>query len=684
MTRPPRPPAGPSPLAGAVRALVRRAGQVYEGGPAMPGLHAAARRLDEPLRVAIAGRIKAGKSTLLNALVGQELAATGAGECTRIVTWYRDGHTYRVMAHPRSGPPRPLPPGPSGGVLGVSLGGLRAEAVDRLVVDWPSAALATMTLVDTPGLDSLSTELSRRAESALGTDGEDEQAEVDAVVYLMRHVHGSDVRFLETFRNDPAERRPVNTIAVLGRADEVGHGRIDALDSAARVAARYQQDPRLQALCQTVLPVAGLLAATAATLREDEFRAITTLARAGEAGLGRLLVTAARFTGAETSIAVDPACRAALLDRFGFFGLRLSVRLVQSGVAATATALSRELSARAGLAPLRDALTGRFAGRADVLKARSALLAVDAVLQRWPVPAAAGLRHEYERITAGAHEFAEIRLLDTLRAGALMLTDPEKTAACRVLGGDGAAPASRLAVDPQCPPGELHRAAIAALAQWQRRAEHPSSTRDVREAARVLVRTCEGLVLGAQPHPRAGAAEPRPPRSGRCHEHHPSRPDRAGRRRSRWHPGPAVGSGQTRRPRDDSPVGARRPRRRRHRPTPHRPDSPPGRPGRGRSRGRRRRDRSRGRRDRGGVTPGRPRPLRRRCPGGGPHQRGSRHRLARQYRVRRRSRTAGPRIRGRGHAAHQRRRRPPRHRPCGHLADPRPGRGRRRARAGRR
>jgi hypothetical protein len=353
-------------------------------------------------------------------------------------------------------------------------------------------------------LDSLSTELSRRAESTLGTDGEDEQAEVDAVVYLMRHVHGSDVRFLETFRNDPAERRPINTIAVLGRADEVGHGRVDALDSAARVAARYQQDPRLQALCQTVLPVAGLLAATAATLREDEFRAITTLARADEAELERLLVTAARFTGAETDIAVDPACRAALLDRFGFFGLRLSVRLVQSGVAATAAALSRELSARAGLAPLRDALT------ADVLKARSALLALDAVLQRWPVPAAAGLRHEYERITAGAHEFAEIRLLDTLRAGALMLTDTEKTAAYRVLGGDGAAPVTRLAVDPQCPSDELHHAAIAALVQWQRRAEHPSSTRDVREAARVLVRTCEGLVLGVQPCPRAGTSEPRP------------------------------------------------------------------------------------------------------------------------------------------------------------------------------
>jgi 50S ribosome-binding GTPase len=392
VTRPARAPAGPSPLLGAARALVCRAGQVYEGGPAMPELHAAAARLDEPLRVAIAGRIKAGKSTLLNALAGQELAATGAGECTRIVTWYRDGHSYRVMACPHSGPPRPLPPGPAGGVLDVSLGGLRAEEADRLVVDWPSAALSKMTLVDTPGMDSLSTELSRRAETTLGTGGEDEQAEVDAVVYLMRHRHGSDVQFLETFRNDPAERRPINTIAVLGRADEIGHGRVDALESAARVAARYQQDPRLQALCQTVLPVAGFLAAAAATLREDEFRAITTLAQAGEAELERLLVTAARFTGAQTGIAVDPARRAALLDRFGFFGLRLSVRLVQNGVATTAAALSRAVGPRrprpAARRPDRALRRPRRRpqGPVGVAGDRRGAAALASACRRWPAP----------------------------------------------------------------------------------------------------------------------------------------------------------------------------------------------------------------------------------------------------------------------------------------------------------
>ena len=55
-------------------------------------------RLDEPLRVAIAGKMKSGKSTLLNVLVGEEIAPTDAGECTRILTWYQYGSRPRCHA----------------------------------------------------------------------------------------------------------------------------------------------------------------------------------------------------------------------------------------------------------------------------------------------------------------------------------------------------------------------------------------------------------------------------------------------------------------------------------------------------------------------------------------------------------------------------------------------------------
>ena len=89
-----------------VRGVLRRAVDVYRDQPrTAQQLRHQLDRLDEPLRVAIAGKVKAGKSTLLNALVGELIAPTDAGECTRVVTWYLDGHSPKILMDPKSGGP---------------------------------------------------------------------------------------------------------------------------------------------------------------------------------------------------------------------------------------------------------------------------------------------------------------------------------------------------------------------------------------------------------------------------------------------------------------------------------------------------------------------------------------------------------------------------------------------------
>jgi len=497
--------------------LHRAAARYADDRDATGALDRARRRLDEPLRVAIAGKVKAGKSTLLNALVGAPLAPTDAGECTRIITWYRDGLTYAVRMHPVDGEPRPAQFRRGPRALTIDLDGRDASTVDHLVVEWPSTSLRTMTLIDTPGIASLSTQVSARTTAFLAPDAHPGQA--DAVCYLMRHLHTADARFLEAFRDGAAtSAAPMNAVGVLSRADEIGAGRLAALESAARIARRYRRDPQVRSLCQTVLPVAGLLAETATSLREDEFAALRALVAVDRPTLDGLLLSVDRFGAPDADVEVDADVRRALLDRFGVFGVRMSIALIRSGQTTSATALARALVDRSGVAALREALVTQFSGRADLLKARSGLAVLSWLLDTRPVPGAEDLAGEIERITSETHAFAEARLLNALRAGAVALDDVAAQDAERLLGGDGADPVDRLgmavedgdAVDDAM----LHTAALDALGQWRRRAEHPLASRAAIEAARVVARSCEGIVAGlaARRSPRAGAAPRGAPR----------------------------------------------------------------------------------------------------------------------------------------------------------------------------
>ena len=482
-----------------VRALLASAVQAYAGSPAQPEVEGLVQRLDGPLRVAIAGKVKAGKSTLLNALVGEELAPTDAGECTKIVTWYVDGIAYRVTLHPTEGTPRQVPFTRDGGAMDVHLGDTPSDDVSHLVIEWPSASLKAMTLIDTPGIASLSESVSAKTHEFLAST-EDHLTPADAVLYLMRHLHSSDVNFLETFHDQEfSQPTPVNAIAVLSRADEIAVGRLDAMESAERIAARYRVDPKIRRLCQTVVPVAGLLAQSGCTLRESEFRAIELLAQAPAEELDLALLSADRFARDTLSVGVTPIERENLLDRLGLFGVRLAISLLRSGEVRSSTDLADGLVARSGLDQLREVLRSQFSARRDVLKARSALLGLESVLRRHAVAGADVLGGELERITAAAHQFTEIRILNALRAGSIDVKPDEATDMERLLGAQGTTIPARLGLPESATIDEQRAAMLEQLARWQRRAENPLSSREVADAASELVRTCSGIYVQLQP-----------------------------------------------------------------------------------------------------------------------------------------------------------------------------------------
>ncbi|HEX3780338.1 MAG TPA: hypothetical protein VHX38_11770 [Pseudonocardiaceae bacterium] len=447
-------------------------------------------RYREPLRVALAGPPECGKSTLVNAMVGERIAPIGSPTGVGVSTWFQDGPTPRATVYSAQGPALELPVTRGDNGLQVDPRGWQPHHQDRVVVDWPTRTLREATLIDTPAIGSAT------GEEAGATTLAQISGEADGVLYLTKQPHGSELQALQAAPGNPvAEAAPVNLILVLAKADELGAGRIDALSSAKQVARRYRGDERVRCTCQSVVSVAGMLGLAGKTLRDNEFGALQALARVPRQEAESFLISADRFLADSPAQPLPPAARVALLERFGLFGIRLAATLLRRGFE-TPAKLSAELVQRSGLGELREAISQFFTDRRDVLKSRSALLALDGLTRTEPRPNARRLVGALERLLASAHDFRELRLLAALQAGQCALPTELDAEANRLVGGQGTELPARLGLDEQTGQPELHQAIVTTLRRWRDLAENPILDAAAQQAAQVVLRSCEGM-LGA-------------------------------------------------------------------------------------------------------------------------------------------------------------------------------------------
>src|SRR4051812_28419953 len=481
-----------------VRAILGGTIQAYRNDPAYqhrPDVHNELERigyrLNQPIRIALAGTLKAGKSTLVNALVGETIAPTDATEATRIVTWFRHGPTPKVTANHLGGRRTYVPITREGGGLTFDLGSLDPNDVAGLDVEWPAAELIDATIIDTPGTSSLSRDVFERTLRLLVPD--DGVPRVDAVVFLLRTLNAADIALLKQIGElVGGSAGALGVIGVASRADEIGAGRIDAMLSAKDVAKRFTNEMDKTGICQAVVPVSGLLALTARTLRQSEFVALEKLAGVDAAELTKAMLSVDRFVREDSGLPVDAATRAALLDRFGMFGIRISIAVLRAGVS-DSVALADELLERSGLVALRDVIDQQFAQRSDLLKAHTALLSLRRFVETNPIYATRYIIADIDPLLADTHAFEELRLLSQLRSRAITLNEDEMASLRRIIGGSGTDPASRLGLQPDAP-YDGPRAAFAAAQRWRRRADHPLNDPFTTRACRAAVRSAEALV----------------------------------------------------------------------------------------------------------------------------------------------------------------------------------------------
>jgi dynamin family protein len=461
---------GPGPLSARVATLCDETGPRL-GPAAQARVLDVRRRLDEPLRVAIAGRLKAGKSTLVNALIGRRVAPTEVGECTRVVTQFRYGTADRVEVVRRDGSRVALPLDESG-MIPQRLGVPRAEIafVDTTLT---SDNLRTLTVVDTPGLSSTNASVSEGARRALlGEDIDDDSVGAlcgaEAIVYVFTQaVREDDLQALEAFRTISARlaSNPINSLGLFNKVDKLVGGVADPWPVAGPLAAA--QTAVLRRVVSDVVPVVGLLAETteAGRLTAADCEALRALARLGAADRTVLLASVDLFTTRDCPVPARQ--RERLLRRLDLYGVGFAIAQLAAYPQLASGDLVRMLYQASGFPRLRHTLDQAFRWRTDAIKAGWALSTLEKLAGHTERPADRELlRDTIERVLQQP-EYHRLRLLEVAQlvtTGSVQLPEPmEQELARLALSTD---PAWILGL-PEANAEQLVKAALEAATRWR-------------------------------------------------------------------------------------------------------------------------------------------------------------------------------------------------------------------------
>lgn len=330
-------------------------------------------RLAQPLCVAVVGRMKAGKSTLLNALLETAISPTAGGECTEVVYVFSHGIHTTAVANPRDGGD-PVPVVLDGPTLPRELP-IPAARLRNIEVTLPVDWLWRTSLVDTPGMASTSTEKSTLTERIVA-DTEDAAAVADALLFCVNGpLKDDEAEAVRRFKTGRAGGRLTGgtAVGVLTRADqEFGADRRLVWKKATELTRRMSKQHA--DLFSVVVPVIGLLAETVMTgaLREGHARGLGQLAAAWNPDVSDLALSDARLFVTDPG-PLDRSQRQELLDLLGLYGIAELLDAIRAGVpahAAALTAVAREVS---GYDDMSARLRHALGERADVLKAAAAL-----------------------------------------------------------------------------------------------------------------------------------------------------------------------------------------------------------------------------------------------------------------------------------------------------------------------
>lgn len=432
-------------------------------------------RLRGPLQLAVAGRIKSGKSTVVNALIGRQVSATDVRECTRMVTRFQYGTVDRVEIRKTDGSVLTLP-FDGDGVIPADLG---CDPAEVAIVDayLTYDALRDVTIIDTPGLASLHEQSVGRTQQMLGSDpaapteeGVDARSQqavagAEAVLYVItQSIRADDADALTAFRRASSGQTssPINALAILNKADQVQAD--DPLAAAAELAREHSYT--LRHSVSQVLPLVGLMAESARTgnFTEADAQVLRDIAALDEQMRQVLFMSTDFFIRPE--IPVDVQGRERLLERLDLFGAQRAVDAIVADSQIATGQLRRLLEHDSGFPDLNRVISGVFSVRADDIKSAVALGALEQLAQASSAAVRDLMLDALEELYQhpGAQQLRLLEAATAITTGKVELPDEMFDEVRRLVTGVSA---DEMLGNPGAPVDELIQQALDAASRWR-------------------------------------------------------------------------------------------------------------------------------------------------------------------------------------------------------------------------
>ena len=344
-----------------------------------PDMRRLLRIAETPFTLAVVGQMRAGKSSLLNALIGTDLAVVGVNETTATINWFKYGQGDKIQRFNVIWKDRPAEE-------------FELPEIRRWVGDSPDAAatnwleffadtpyLQIANIVDTPGTRSAIQDHTETINDFLATkrDGETWRlgGEADAILYVVPPVaRESDGEMLKEFESTTRlpGSSPYNSMAVVHKWET-----LDAADPHAEAQGKAERIFKaMRGLVSVVMPVSAPLGRAAEKFDNRFWQCALNLAANTPAS-----VLEDMLLGEEDFRDQHPRCSVSEKDRREFQSQYPMpwpcLKFIIQTAALTATpepgALRRTILEKSGLGKLRQELQSRFFAKSRVIKTFSVL-----------------------------------------------------------------------------------------------------------------------------------------------------------------------------------------------------------------------------------------------------------------------------------------------------------------------